>query len=357
MQIFSDSQNTDTTVDIDGVLEAFLARKLDESAKVSPHYHALWQEVARLFRSGGKRLRSRIVLLSYLMFGGKNIDAILPAAAAQELLHLAMLIHDDIIDRDYIRYGTDNIAGRYKRHYDTYVKDGGERTHYAQSAALLAGDLLISEAYLLLTESSVEPQKILEVQKLLGQGIFEVIGGELLDTESAFRDKESIPSSLVAVYKTASYSFTMPLLIGAQLAGASLEDQVHLRVIGRNLGIAYQIRDDLIGVFGDTAITGKTTSGDIREGKRTYLIEQFEALADEQQRATFERYFGRNDISEDEVGHVRQVLIESGARDAAEQAIATYEATVKGALEQMTIESEYVEQFEILIATAMKRVK
>lgn len=344
-------------VTLDTVIEAFLARQLDNAATMSPYYQDLWAEVARLIRSGGKRLRSRMVVLSYSMFGGKDVEAILPAAAAQELLHLGMLIHDDIIDRDYIRYGVDNIAGGYNKLYDELVSDKTDRLHYAHSAALLAGDLMISEAYLLMADSKVDARKILDIQKLLGQSIFEVIGGELLDTESAFREIGAVTPEIVALYKTASYTFTMPMLVGAQLANVSTDDQVHVRTFGRNLGIAFQLRDDIIGVFGNEAETGKTTTGDIREGKRTFMIEQFYALATEEQRTVFDRYFGDHSISTEEVATIRELIAASGALEKTEQAIAGYEARAREALKELKVDAAYSEQINDLILVATKRAK
>ncbi len=347
----------DNRVAIDVVIEVFLARKLKKSSTMSPYYQALWSEIARLISSGGKRLRSQMTVLSYLMFGGKDVASILPAAAAQELLHLGMLIHDDIIDRDYTRYGVDNIAGGYNKIYDELVSDKTDRLHYAHSAALLAGDLMLSEAYILMAESKVDACKIISIQKLLGESIFEVVGGELLDTESAFREIGAVAPEIVALYKTASYTFTLPVLVGAQLANVSVSDQLYVREFGHSLGIAFQLRDDIIGVFGDEAETGKTTTGDIREGKRTYMIEQFCLLANEDQRVVFDSYFGDHSISTDEVLQIRELLLASGALEKTEQAIIDYEAKARDALKKLTINPAYQEQLNELITVAIKRSK
>jgi geranylgeranyl diphosphate synthase type II len=342
---------------IDMVIEDFLARRLEKAALMSPYYQDLWAEISRLIHSGGKRLRPRLAVLSYHMFGGANTQAILPAAASLELLHLGMLVHDDIIDRDYVRYGVDNIAGGYNKKYDELVPDRADRLHYAHSAAILAGDLLLSEAYVLMAEASVDAKQILAIQKLLGQSIFEVIGGELLDTETAFRAAGEISTEKIARYKTASYTTTLPMLVGAQLANVSEENQVHVRTFGRNLGIAFQLRDDIIGVFGDEVVTGKTTIGDIREGKRTYMIEQFYALASAEQAERFDNYFGNSAINDDEAAIVRELLKVSGAVTATEQAIADFEHKARMGLEQLVIDSAYYEQLNDVITAVTKRVK
>ena len=341
---------------INQVIDDFITRRTDEAASMSPYYHDLWVQVGTLLSSGGKRLRPRMCMLSYSAFGGQDSASILPAAAALELLHLSMLVHDDIIDRDYIRYGIDNIAGSYdKQLYSELVPDVSERKHYAHSAAMLGGDLLLSEAYTLVAESNIPAESIIAVQKLMRQAIFEVVGGELLDTESAFRGIGGIPSEQVSLYKTASYTFTLPMLAGAHLAGLPEHLIQYVSDFGKNLGIAYQIRDDIIGVFGDELASGKSTIGDIREGKRTFMIEKFYELADDMQKEQFNRYFGEHSIGEREAEIVRRAIRASGAYDQALAEIDIYETKARAALAELPIEEACVDELEQLIVIATKR--
>lgn len=342
---------------LNAVIEHALTKRLEESRTVAPHYHELWAEVARLLRSGGKRLRSRMVVLSYEMFGGTDVKAILPAAAAQEFLHMSMLIHDDIIDRDYTRYGVDNVAGSYAIRYGTTVADTSDRMHYSHSAAMLAGDLLLSEAYLLMAESAVDANTVLAVQKLMGRGIFEVVGGELLDTESVFRGEEAALAETIALNKTASYTFVLPLLVGAELAGAPSEQKTLVAEFARYVGIAFQLRDDVLGVFGDQQQTGKTITGDIREGKRTYMVEQFYQLATPEQSETFSRYFGKGTIGLDEAAIVSGLFIQSGALNATERRIGELDASARQMLTKLTINDTYSRQLSDLVTAATKRNK
>ncbi len=347
----------DHTLELNKVLEAFFEHNIHTAQLISPHYEALWTEMRRLIRSGGKRLRPKMTLLAYEAFGGHDCTAILPIASAQELLHLSMLIHDDIIDRDYIRYGVDNIAGGYNTIYEPFVSDTTDRLHYAHSAALLAGDLLISGAYELITQSTVSLPKVIEIQRLFAQSMFEVAGGELLDTESSFRELGAISAELVARYKTASYTFVGPLVIGATLADASVRDVAYVRSFAENIGIAFQLRDDIIGVFGDEEQTGKSVTGDIREGKRTYMIEQFTQHATTQQRLIFDHSFGDQYISTNELTILKDLLISSDAKRRTEQAIAAYGTKARHALRHLTIATEFKEQLEELIAVATEREK
>lgn len=220
MHINPETAVEDSNQVISQIIKDVFARRLGDSADIDSTYQTLWNEIDRLINSGGKRLRSKIAVLSYLMFGGQSLDEITPVAASIELLHLGVLIHDDIIDRDYVRYGTDNIAGGYNQKiYTELVSNRIDRLHYANSMSVLAGDLLLSESYRLIAESAIDPQKALSILSLLGKSIFEVIGGELLDTEAVFRDRAESKIEKIAIYKTSSYTIALPMLAGAKLAG------------------------------------------------------------------------------------------------------------------------------------------
>lgn len=344
--------------DINSLLADFFDQNLMKADAISSYYGNLWRELSRLSAAGGKRLRPRMTLLAYEVFGGQYPLQILPIAAAQEVLHLGMLVHDDVIDRDYVRYGVDNVAGSYEKAlYKRLVGNEADRLHYAHSAALLGGDLLISGAYRLMGECDIEPSKILQAQRLLSGGIFEVAGGELIDTEAAFREPGAIGAEVIARYKTASYTFVGPLLTGAVLAEISIEEQATLRRFAEHLGIAFQLRDDVIGVFGDEEKTGKSTLGDLREGKRTFMIEQFELCADEDQKKAFFVLFGDSSIGEAEAETLRTILVESGAKDRTEQAIEHYTEAALLALAALNLSPSYAAKLENLVAISVKREK
>lgn len=349
------TREADTTARINHTIDAFFERNIVQAGSVSPYYTLLWQDMHRLIRSGGKRLRPRMVLRSYRAFGGNDSDSILPVAAAQELLHLSLLIHDDIIDRDYIRYGVDNITGQYEKQHYASVLDDKDRLHYAQSAALLAGDMLLSGSYQLMLEARIDPVSVLEIQKIHSHSIFEVAGGELIDTESAFRPLDSIDAKTVALYKTASYTFTGPLLIGAVLADVPSKDMIHLKDFAQNLGIAYQLRDDIIGVFGDEKEIGKTTIGDIREGKHTYMVEQFVKLAGGEDRAFFKLYFGDKEIQKSEVDAIKALFVSSGALQRTEDAIIEYAMSARNALTRISSHDDMNELLELVSIVTERR--
>lgn len=340
---------------IDQTLVDFFDTSVQHAQRIDSNYGTLWQNLADLHKSGGKRIRPKIVLMAYKAFGGTDVAATVPVACAQELLHFSMLIHDDIIDRDTTRYGVDNISGRYEKLYAPYVHDTHDRTHYANSAAIMAGDLMIAAAHKLINESSITNDLKIRAHTIMYRSIFDVVGGELLDTESSFRPIGSIDPLKITHFKTASYSFVGPLLTGASLAGADDQQQSILRDFGIHLGIAYQLTDDLLGVFGDESKTGKSCTSDIREGKRTYLIDKtLEHLSDDQA-VVFHSTFGTHDADASDVENIRQLIISTGAKAATEHAISSYVDQAKQSLQSLSLDTSSHAQFEELMYVATKR--
>ncbi len=341
---------------VDEQLAVYFAQRLTDSVPLGASYTQLWRSIEALVMAGGKRFRPYMVLLAYQAYQPEGeVQDILPAVLAQELLHQAMLIHDDIIDRDTTRYGIANISGQYRQHYAPYLEAASEREHMATSAAVLAGDALLSDAYRLI-HSTKKPAPIVEKASIiLSTAVFEVIGGELLDTEVAFLPAGSITAEIIAQYKTASYSFVSPLTMGAVLAGAPERELTTLTELALHLGIGYQLRDDLLGMFGDEALTGKSTTTDIKEGKRTYLIEQFETLATDPQRQQFDAAFHRPEASDEAVSNCKQAIIASGAKAAVEKEIERHHLAAKSTVAALSISDESREQLHRLIEKCLSR--
>ena len=323
MQTISTTLNTVAAKQlVDTYIKSYFKQRAAEALELGPSYVRLWQTTEALVLAGGKRLRPYMLLATYQAYNpeGKLSD-IMPAAVAHELIHSAMLIHDDIIDRDSIRYGVKNVSGQYDEHYSQFFQDKDELSHMSLSAALLAGDALIADAHMLIRKTNRPAELVDQAETILNKEIFEVIGGELLDVEVAFLPKDSISLDTIAQYKTASYSFVGPLTTGAMLAQAPEADINILKELSVIIGIGYQLRDDLIGVFGNPAVTGKSNSSDIREGKRTYLVEKFEQLANPAQSEQFFSIFHQADANDKALEVVRNLLVETGARAAVEELV------------------------------------
>lgn len=348
----------DTKQLIDSYLQNYATTRRAESMPLGAGYASLWNAISSLISAGGKRFRPYMTMLSYLAYSDeKDTTPVTPAAAAVELLHIAMLIHDDIIDRDTMRYGVLNVTGQYESNYQNLLSEQIDRRHFAESAAILAGDVLLSESHAMLYRANVPAERLAKAHGVLANSVFRVVGGELLDTEAAFIPRNEVDALAIAAEKTASYSFVGPLLIGAHLAGASDEKISALTLLGNNLGIAYQLKDDLLGVFGDPAETGKSNDGDIREGKQTLLVQQFYASATDEQIARFDTTFGKSDADAESIAEVRELFDLSGAKAAIEQHIEQYANEVDTTLLSMQLSSAYHDAFVDLINKCLKRIK
>lgn len=338
---------------------AYLKKYFDErtlsAAVASEQYEVLWKTISTFALSGGKRLRPYMTLLAYKSYGGTDDAQIIPIMAAQELLHLSMLIHDDIIDRDFSRYGVKNVSGSYMDIYALRIPDSAERIHFSNSSALMAGDLLLSGAYELCLRANVNDSQKLLAQSYLGSAVFSVVGGELLDTESPFQPVETVDARNIALLKTASYSFNAPLLTGAALAGAASSELAKLASYAELVGIAYQFTDDLLGVFGDRSLTGKSTISDLAEGKRTLLLQHTYAHCSESEKIILEKLIGKTDLTNEEADDIRSIIVSSGAKALIEQTIRDHTEAAALLLSEFAMDSAHKAAFEELLSLSTKR--
>lgn len=340
----------------DEYIYEFCHQRSAEALEIGSSYARLWHTIEQLLLAGGKRFRPYMVLATYQAYlPNASLNDVLPAAVAQELVHLAMLIHDDIIDRDTIRYGVNNIAGQYDAFYAPVVSDHEERAHLSLSTALLAGDALLADAHMVLRRTNRPAELVNQAEAMLNQSIFEGIGGELLDSESSIAALPSTSAEIIARYKTASYSFIGPLATGAMLAQAPEADINTLQELGSILGIGYQLRDDILGSFGDSEATGKSSSSDIIDGKRTFLIEQFDQLATSEQKDTFYASFNTTDVTSNQLKTAKQTLVESGALQAVELKIDSYYMKATALIQALSLNEESKTMYEMLVQHCLRR--
>lgn len=346
---------TDALTQINSVINHYFETSIIDATQLDPSYRQLWEIMYGLIRAGGKRLRPLMTLTAYKAFGGTDVDVMLPVAAAQELLHFSLLIHDDVIDRDYTRYGTLNVAGRYKVLYSKFLAEEADQTHFSHSAAILGGNLMLSGAHQLIASSNLTAKQKTAAQHLLSQSIFEVAGGELLDTELSFVPYTDGDALKIARYKTAGYSFKAPLLTGAKLAGATDKQAAILTDYALALGVAYQLVDDLLGTFGEEDTTGKSTTSDILEGKRTYMVEQAMNAMTVVEKSRFDSLFGNQSATREEIETVKLLLVTTGAKTKTEQMIHTYADTARASLDLLKLNETYHDEFAKLITTVTER--
>jgi geranylgeranyl diphosphate synthase, type I len=295
------------------VLARYLADQRAAGARLDPAFGSLWGHLSD--QVGGKLLRPRLTLVAYLGLGGDDVVGVAHVAAAQELLHTAMVVHDDLLDHDEVRRGRSTLAGTYRSGLAADGVVGGVAEDHVLAAGLLGGDLALVAAFGIVARAPLAADLRVAAIDLLAQGVSTTVAGELLDVASALRDPADVDTLRVAELKTAAYTCTVPLQTGAVLAHADERTRTELARIGTALGTAFQLVDDELGVFGDPARTGKSVLSDLRAGKRTELLRLTYLRADAAGRATLDAHVGRPDLDEDAAALVRDVMTRCGARD------------------------------------------
>ena len=234
---------------------------------------ALWDQIARTV-AAGKPFRGRLVTETHDALGGSRRAAAREVGAAFELLHAGFLVHDDLIDNDTVRRGQPNLAAQMLRFGQEAGASDAEATHLAEAGAVLAGDLSISLAHRLFSLVDAPGPAHTDLQELLFDTLFVSVAGELGDVVGALGlgATSTAEAMVVAAEKTARYSFQAPLQAGAILADAPAKVRRELDAVGLGLGKAFQLVDDLLGVFSPEEVTGKSNLSDLREGKATTLI-------------------------------------------------------------------------------------
>jgi geranylgeranyl diphosphate synthase type II len=301
---------------VDAVLARLFSLARKRAEPLGGTYVALWDRI-EASTTGGKRFRPRMVFASYSALGGDDFEAAAYVGAAFELLHTSLCLHDDVIDRDFTRRGAPNVAGAFR---DRALEAGAEPSiaeHHGVSAAVIAGDLALFNAYRLIDRSGVTGETRARLLEVMDEALFASAAGELIDIDFTLRPAVPHVDDILSMerLKTAVYSFEGPLQAGAILAGASDETVATLGEFGREIGIAYQLVDDVLGVFGTEEETGKTTVGDLREGKRTVLI-AYAASAPGWD--GYAHLFGDPSLDDEGAATLRAHLVDSGARGFAE---------------------------------------
>ncbi len=286
-------------------------------------------ELARTFTGGGKRLRPAFCYWGHVAAGGQPTDptGLLRAAASLDLLHVSALVHDDIIDASDTRRGVPAAHHQFAAHHRD-LGGRGDAGDFGTAAAILLGDMLLMWSVELFDDSGLPADRMARARTLLAAMRTEVTCGQYLDVGASFGvtgaadlAEELAVAHRILEYKTARYSVLRPLQVGAALGGGDDTLEAALAQFGSLVGRAFQMRDDVLGVFGDPAITGKPAGDDLREGKRTVLVLTALQRADGEQRATLESVLGKNGMSDDQLNAARTIIEETGALDEAERLI------------------------------------
>jgi geranylgeranyl diphosphate synthase type I len=280
----------------------------------------LFSTLQRFLLSGGKRLRPMFCYWGWRSAGGEDGPGIVTAAAALEIFHAFALIHDDIMDGSERRRGEPSVHALFA---DLHTRSAwrGDAASYGRNTALLCGDLCAAWADQMFQGCGLSDEQVSRGYAVFGAMRTEVIAGQYLDLVSGVGDGSAASALTVIRLKAARYTVTRPLQIGAALAGAGEELLDTFAAFGDPLGDAFQLRDDVLGVFGDPVVTGKPILDDLREGKRTVLMALAREAADHRQTARIRALFGRADLDEEGAAELRRIIIDTGAMDGVERLI------------------------------------
>jgi len=287
---------------------------------------------------GGKRLRAAFLYWGYRAGGGADSEAVIRAATAMELFQAAALLHDDVMDDSDTRRG---MPAAHRRLADEHEAAGwtGSGDRYGVAGAILAGNLCLTWSDEVFATSGFTIAELTRARPVFDRMRSQLMGGQFLDVLESVRgwddlstDQRIASARRVIRYKSAKYTIEHPLLIGASAAGVSEPDLAALSTYGLDLGEAFQLRDDVLGVFGDPVQTGKPAGDDLREGKRTVLVALTLDHADPPVVALFEKLLGLEDLDETGVDELRAAITASGALERVEAMIQDLTASAHAAV-------------------------
>jgi len=304
--------------------------------------------------TGGKRIRGTLVSLGYDLANThelKENEEVMKVAAAYEIFQTAILAHDDIIDKSRMRRGQPTI----------YVKLGGD--HYGVSQTISLGDLGFFMAYKSIAESTFPDFLKVKTLDFFSEKLMQTVLGQMLDVELSH--EKSLANNVVEEeiltvykYKTAYYTFVAPLSLGAILGGADAKIITKIASFGTDVGILFQLYDDIDDIFGDSQLTKKDIGIDIKEGKLTLLYSTFWQHATESQKNVFKKYYGKADSNKNAVREIRQLFVETKALDEVLSVAKEYEKRARLAVPSLTKDTQMRKMFyQIIDYVSRKEVK
>lgn len=304
---------------VDSSLQPFFNYRIREARNIDPVLVPIIERLGDFVR-GGKRLRPAFFMAGYQGFGGGNLKEAIYTSMAVELVHAAVLVHDDIIDNSNLRRGKPTLHRQFAQNHDS--------EEFAHSLALLAGDTLVAYAIDVLGNSRLmNSESGQAARRVFDKMCMEVGYGETMDM-LASRNRNLSQTQVIRTmeYKSARYTVARPLKMGAILGGAMEKSANALYEYGRHLGIAFQLQDDILGVFGDEATLGKPVDSDIKEGKMTLLvlgtIQALEEIGRRDDLEIFLRYLGNSNLSAGDFSWIKNLMVETGSLAKAQKMVA-----------------------------------
>ncbi|MFO8017558.1 MAG: polyprenyl synthetase family protein [Promethearchaeia archaeon] len=278
-----------------------------------PFLEAYYEELGEYLLTGGKRIRPLLTIATYRGFSSGNDDKILFPSIAVELLHNASLIHDDIIDNDELRRGKPAFHFRFKNYHETHQLPSMQAQEFGYNMGILGGDQVYFLGLEPLSNNSFPDTLNLEAIKHYRNVFTELCEGVLIEIDMLNRSDVTIENYIKMISLKTGALLEKSVLIGATYANAPEEMQISLSKYAINLGIIFQIKDDILGTFGDEKLTGKPTDGDIREGKKTSLLLAAKNKLDDDKRQRLESLIQQDELTEKDIEEVRNLFNQANA--------------------------------------------
>ena len=335
-------------------IDEFISTQRPWLTETNPNLIPLADSVSTML-SGGKRLRPAFAYWGWRAVGGADNDAIVCAASALEFVQASALIHDDVIDGSDTRRGLPSIHKQFENLH-TNSSWHGSAAQFGIGTAILLGDLCLTWSDEVLYKSGLDDAALRRGKVIFDIMRTELMAGQYLDTLEQARQTADIDTiRQVMIHKSAKYTIERPLHFGAALADGTPEHLQALTHYGIPLGVAFQLRDDVLGIFGNPEETGKPAGDDIREGKRTMLIARALHACSEAEAAKLLATIGRKDLTEQDVDVVRDIITNSGALEIVERDIARGQEVALTALHEAPFDEDAIYVLANLAVAATER--
>jgi geranylgeranyl diphosphate synthase, type I len=296
--------------------------------------------VKKFTLAGGKRIRPALMYYGYIGAGGKEKEKMLKTSVSIELIHMFLLMHDDIIDRDIERHGKETVNRRYEKLGEKLFPQKNAK-HFGTSVALIIGDMIAALGNQILFDSGFNEKNIMKALSGLQSIISYTVIGEVKDFYIEYKGKATEKDVMdMYEYKTAKYTIEGPLHLGAVLGGSDEKLLKSISAYSIPVGIAFQIQDDILGIFGDEKKLGKEVGSDIEEGKITILVTKVWEKANRQQRKIFDGILGKQNLTKNEIEIFKNIVREAGALNYAKKLSDEYIKKGKKELEKMNLSKE-----------------
>ena len=333
---------------LDLFLAEYFETKIVEARKIDPLAVRTIEVLRRFTLSAGKRVRPALAYFGYLAAGGKNKEEMIRTSMAIELVHIFLLIHDDIIDRDEKRHGIETVHETYKKWGKELGLPEAETGHFGNSMAIVVGDAAYLLANEILYKAKFKAEIIIATLEKTQEIAYRTTQGQMMDVlvgaKGTATEKEI---GSIHENKTARYTFEGPLHLGVTLAGKKADKKLMdvLSAYALPVGRAFQMRDDMLGIFGEEKKLGKAVGADIIEGKQTLLIVKAIEKSTREQKAQIKKLLGKKDLSLPELEIFRKIIRDTGSLEYSQNLSEKLVADALLALEKFQFENMEAKNF------------